>query len=537
MPLNQRPSPTPASWTRTPNPFHRLFGVRVGRDSPGDAVRPNSREPSSSTSHSRLPFALGISLLLALATFLRIVALGRKSFWLDEAASSMLARSDWHTFVTALLQREANMALYYLLLRGWIHVGTSEACLRLLSVVFGVAAVPIMYQLGQALFGTKTARIAAFLMTIHVFHIQYSQEARGYALVVFLALLSSYFFVRLLPSATKTTQAAYILASILTVYAHVFGAWILPAQWACALFLPNAAPVKRTVCIAAGIISVFLSPLVFSLLFVSDRSQLSWMTQDTASSLYHFLLDLSGNAGSPLLVLYLVLLLVSLRSHFRSPQPLQGGATFAYVFLWAWLLLPTFIVGSISLHQPILQVRYLIVCLPPFLILAADGLAHIGSRPIFVAALMAMAGLSLVGVKSYYKARGDLNHIDNWRDATRYCLSQAQSGDAVLFTYSAEEIPFREYQDRLGRRASDITLVPQETDLELLSTVGTWASAPLASSTAAQHHRVWVLTALQPNAHSAEAQAALRTRLKEESRWGFGFVTTQLFVSANRAAR
>jgi mannosyltransferase len=449
----------------------------------------------------------------------------------------MLARSDWHTFVTALLRREANMALYYLLLRGWIHIGHTEAWLRLLSVVFGVAAVPIMYQLAQALFGTRTARIAAFLMTIHVFHIQYSQEVRGYALVVFLALLSCYFFVRLLASATTTTQAAYILASVLMIYAHVFGAWILFAQWAYTLFLPNAANIKKTVCIAAGIISVFISPLVFSLLFVSDRSQLSWMIQGTASSLYHFLLDLSGSASDPLLVLYLVLLLVSLRSHFRSRRHLQGSTTVAYGFIWVWLLLPTFIVGSISLYRPILQARYLIVCLPAFLILAADGLAHIRSRPIFVAALIAMAGLSLVGLNSYYKARVDLNHIDNWRDATSYCLSQAQSGDAVLFTYSAEEIPFREYQNRLGRGGSDITLVPQKTDLELLSTVGTWASSALASSTAFQNHRVWVITALQPNARSAEAQAALRTQLKEESRRSFGFVTTQLFVSANRAAR
>ena len=208
------------------------------------------------------------------------------------------------------------------------------------------------------------------------------------------------------------------------------------------------------------------------------------------------------------------------------------GTLIVYVFLWVWLLLPTFSVAIISQYRPILQTRYLIVCLPAFLILAADGLVHIRSKPIFVAALVAIVGMSLVGLNSYYEARADLSHSDNWRDATGYCLAQARNGDAVLFTYSAEEIPFREYQDQL-RGNLDITLVPKRTELDLLSTAGTWASPALAASTATQNHRVWVITALQPNAHTSEVQAALRTQLEAESQRSFGFVTTQLFVAAN----
>jgi hypothetical protein len=134
-------------------------------------------------------------------------------------------------------------------------------------------------------------------------------------------------------------------------------------------------------------------------------------------------------------------------------------------------------------------------------------------------------------VNSYYKRRLDVNHTDNWRDATIYCLSHAQSGDAVLFPYSAEEIPFRDYQDRFRNRKSELTLVPQKTDLELLSTAGTWTSPELASLAAAQHQRVWVITALQPNAHSTAVLAALRTEFRGESQHSFGFVTMQLFDS------
>jgi mannosyltransferase len=489
---------------------------------------PDSCQLSVKAADSRVQFALWFSSLIAVAAVLRMIELGR-SLWLDEAASSMLARTDWHTFVIALLRRQSNMSLYYLLLRGWIHFGNTEAWLRFPSVIFGVAAVPLIYRLARDLFGPRTGRIAAFLMSIHVFHIQYSQQARGYTLLVFLVILSCHFFVRLLSSAEQSTRAAYILASVLMLYAHVFGVWILLAQWLSALALSNSANTRRAVSTAAVAIAILSSPLVISLLFVSDRSQLSWITHNSAVSLYRFFLDLSGNARSPLLVVYLFVLLVSLRSFLHRPEQ-PANAKIAYVLLWASILLPTLIVGGISLRWPILQGRYLIICLPAFLILAADGVVHIRSKPIFVAALLTIAGLSLLGLNSYYKERADPNHNDNWRDATTYCLSHSQPGDVVLFTYSAEEIPFRDYQDRFTGRRPEITLVPEETELALLTTAGTWASPALVSSVASRNRRVWVITALQPNAASSEAQAVLGNRLNEESRRIFGFVSLKLFA-------
>jgi uncharacterized membrane protein len=446
----------------------------------------------------------------------------------------MLARSNWQTFVTALLHRETNMALYYLLLRGWIHIGHSEWFLRLLSVVFAVSTIPLMYLLAQAFGGTRNARIAAFLMSINAFHIQYSQEARGYTLVVFLALLSCYLFWNL-PDAGKI-PVQYILVSVFMVYAHIFGVWILMAQWVSILFVARRSGTRKTFGIAAGTIAVLIAPLFFSVLFVSDRSQLSWMKMnkdDLASALYHFFIDLSGNGGLPLLVLYLVLLIVSLGSYFRDLKAPVCRESIPYLFLWIWLLFPPVVVGAISLYQPVFQPRYLIFCLPPFLILVADGMAHIRSRPIFIAALLVTAGMSFFGVDSYYKWHANMNYADNWRDATAYCISQAQPGDAVLFTYSAEEIPFREYEYRFAGANADMRLVPPKTDIELLSTTASWTSPELASSTAYHSRQVWVISALEPNEHSAAVETALRLHLNEQSRRSFGFVVAKVFGPPN----
>src|SRR5579864_6808927 len=96
---------------------------------------------------SAAPPGSGTTLLLAatlaIGAITRLLFLGRKSFWLDEGASVALARLPWRAFVERLSTHEANMAVYYLLLRGWLAFGQSEFWIRTLSVIPGVATLPV----------------------------------------------------------------------------------------------------------------------------------------------------------------------------------------------------------------------------------------------------------------------------------------------------------------------------------------------------------------------------------------------------------
>jgi uncharacterized membrane protein len=478
---------------------------------------------------TRVPFAIWFGILMVVAAALRIFALDVKSFWLDEAASSMLARIDWHTFVRAIIHRQSNMTFYYLLLRGWSRFGDSEAYLRSLSVIFGVAAIPLLHLFGRIIFDHRTARIAALLFTVHAFQIQYSQEARGYSLVIFLALLSCYFFIQLLSSSRRWILAAYIVSTALAIYTQVFASWILLVQSLWVFLVPSLREVRHRFIVAAGAVVALTIPLAVCLLALSSRSQLSWMNQSSVSSFHQLLLDVSGGGGNALLILELALLAASIAFSIVGDASRRN----TYLFLWSWLLLPVVIMAISSLRWPILQSRYLIVCLPAFLLLVADGLSRIPSRVVFVAAVMGVIGLSLVGVSSYFQRRRDLRHSDNWRDATHYVLSEAQPGDTILFPYSAEEIPFREYQYRDGRARGELTVLPDRTDLELLSTAGTWATTDLALR-AGESQRVWIITALQANDRIRAAEVALNTRAGIAEQRNFGFVRTQLFVSKKK---
>ena len=65
----------------------------------------------------------------------------------------------------------------------------------------------MMYILAKELFSIKIARYAALVAAISPFAIQYSQEARMYAMLVFFILIAAYFFVKGL----RTNKTRYFL--------------------------------------------------------------------------------------------------------------------------------------------------------------------------------------------------------------------------------------------------------------------------------------------------------------------------------------
>ena len=167
----------------------------------------------------------------ALAAILRFAFLARKPFWFDECFSVEVARLSWHDFGRLLWRREANMSLYYLLLRGWLHFGSSPFFIRSLSVIISLASLPAIYWLAGKLFDRRVALLAATLISFNAYHIRYAQEARSYSLFVLLATLSSGFFVALVRNPSRGNRAGYILASVLGGYAHLYALLLLAAQW------------------------------------------------------------------------------------------------------------------------------------------------------------------------------------------------------------------------------------------------------------------------------------------------------------------
>lgn len=414
---------------------------------------------------------LWLVLLMFGAASLRFFHLGLKSFWADEAFSITLAQSSWTDFRHTLVSSEANMALYYLLLRLWSQISDTPSFVRALSVLAGVATVPAIYFAGESLFSRRAGTIAAVLLSVNVFHISYSQEARSYSLVVLLVTCSCLFFVRSIKSQGRTGGVWHILTSGAALYAHFFAALVLLAQLVSWISLPRKFRRGSQLRDMLVIAIIGLPLLVF--IVSQSTSHLYWVQHPTAKEVYHLFTYFTGS-GLKFLLFLLAITLAS-REWWLHRDVAGALERWSFVFVAFWLLLPILLTLVVSHWQPILSPRFLLICLPAALLLFAQGLALIRPNWLCFAMLVVLVCSSLVAVRSFYRKPGH----EDWKAAISYLATNAKPDDVLVFSSSYCRFPF-DYNLRM----SGMHLPQMKVELEDTQRIGTLPEQ-------AQH--LWVL--------------------------------------------
>ncbi len=395
---------------------------------------------------------------MAAAAFLRFSHLADKTFWYDECFSVQIARLDWWNFLRLMWRREANMALYYGVLRFWLLFGGSEAWIRALSVVFSVATLPVIYALGKRLFDSRVGLIAAVLLSVNVFHVRYAQEARSYAMVVFFCALSSLFFLRAIEEPSRKNWLWYVIASALAVYSHFFGGLLILGQWASLVFLRRDeipwADFKRS----ARHFAIAVLPIVLFVI-TTGAGPIAWIPKTSASSIRWFLMVLTGLGGHLLEAAYALSCAIAvffgillLRRQGRSPE------SWHYFFPLSLLIMPLLLTLLISLARPMFLVRYLVICLPGLVLLAAAGIARLRFAVLMIAAVAVFALPSVRAVQTYYQHDFDLTR-DDWRSATQYILHNARPGDAVVIHIAGGRMGYEFYRSIIKDAAGQPAII------------------------------------------------------------------------------
>src|ERR1700690_534195 len=304
--------------------------VHKGKTTAASPPIPQSPRAASSTLELSL-----LVLITVLAGVLRFHSLAAKSFWFDEGASVAIARLDWYNFARILWRREANMSLYYFLLHFWLHLGGSEFFVRTLSVLFAIASVPAIYLLGRRLFDSRVGLTAAALLAVNAYHVQYSQDARSYSLMVLLCLLSSLYFLKCLTAPSGRNRAAYILISALAVYAQFFSLLLIIVQWL-SLKMLDREQAPREPRNDWRWIALLVSPV---LVFVATTGTgpLRWVQRPGLKDLWVFALHFAGNGGPVLLRACLAGCPPPLLPGLRPPMRIPWEA-WRYRFLGLWLV-------------------------------------------------------------------------------------------------------------------------------------------------------------------------------------------------------
>jgi mannosyltransferase len=466
---------------------------------------PDSHQNSSAQPAWTLVSCLTLALLIAGAAMLRFHFLARKPFWFDECFSVEVARLSWHDFARLLWWREANMSLYYLLLRGWLQLGASPFFIRSLSVLASLATLPAIFWLGCKLFDRRVGLIAVALMSCNAYAIRYAQEARSYSLFVLLATLSSGFFVGCVRESSRRKRWGYILTSILGVYAHFYALLLIGGQWLSVRGLGRTQPLgargPAALSMRRAWIWIGLAVLpVLAFVGKTGAGQIRWIPRPSGRDLLDFWEHLAGNGGLPLLLLYAAACLAAILPLRASLFRVAGDwEVWSRQFLLVWLLFPVGLTVLLSVARPVFLARYFVFCLPALIVLAAAGVASLRKPWMIAVCVAAMLLLSLQGTFSYYTRDFDLER-DGSVAAANYIDDNARPGDGILFHIAEARVPYefvgslRGTRDSQGRiTAGTEVIFPRHGDrLDYRDVTGN-PSAEFVRLSSGQYVRIWVV--------------------------------------------
>lgn len=260
-----------------------------------------------------------VILISFLAIGLRLWGLSSKEFWYDEAYTGILANASSSQFVN-LLQFDVHPPVYISLLRVWLFfLGSNDFTIRLFSVLAGALLVPISYLLAKNLQITQKYPSFRFIIPIvfavNPFFVEYSKEARSYALSVLvfsLLFLSCYIAQKYTKFNTKWLITALLTSlALLTHYLIIFGIIFLYLFDFLYANKQNL-PIKKYICQK---LQLYLIMFPISLLLIvwfipivliqyKNAPQLWWIPtvsfQQLPSTLYKFLFGVkTNNLGVP----------------------------------------------------------------------------------------------------------------------------------------------------------------------------------------------------------------------------------------------
>jgi hypothetical protein len=357
--------------------------------------------------------------------------------------------------------------------------------------------------------------MASLIVALSPLHIYYSQEARVYEIMVLLALLSFYFFLKVLTKGNAAACVGYVLCTTVLLYSHIYGLFIILAQ---NIYLATTALLAGKTSLGARgdnrgaasglwrglflqvLISVLYIPgLVLLAGKIREPSGYNWIRPSSLSSVYA---DIAIYAGSTLFLVFLLIL--SLLASIGLIRSGASGSKKLWLLL-AWLLTPVALPQVIShFWTPIFHYRYGIAASPALYLLAAKGIgvtsdAFASSGALrargmpralranipWLVATAALITLASGVLWSYF------NTIEKtqWREAARYVKAHAQPNDLVLVYPAPGLTPLKDYY----LKGTDFKITMLERFVEREKRLRPAAHGVATRPSVGQHDRVWLI--------------------------------------------
>jgi uncharacterized membrane protein len=445
-----------------------------------------------------------LAALVVLAAIARLYALGRQSFWYDEAMSVVLADHSLGELLRGQVKDLGNPPLYPALLRLWTALfGTSDGGLRALSAALGTITVPLVFAAGRPLLGARTAFVGATLFAFSPFQLQMAQEARTYTLLVLLTVTAMAALVRALAHPHRWGWwIAFGAVTGLMCLSHYFSFFLALGIAGYLAFIYRRQPAVLGRAAVAFLVSLavfaFWLPSFFGQLGVQgnlSRSAESWHLHLLATPLVF-------GVGSTLVWkdsattwrLALGLLAIAALAGCLLHGLWQARRRPGFGLLVTWMSAPILLPALISLAaSPLYNTRYVILATVPFYLFIAVGLRALPRTP-QVAAAVALAGVALISQASYLGR--PVKH--QWREAAALIEPQLREGDLLLFAADYNETAYAHYAGRPGKGPRLRLLPPPAPPApaasgHLFGALAEGAPTTDLTDTVNRHRRVWLV--------------------------------------------
>lgn len=396
--------------------------------------------------------------LVLLALALRMLGVGTRPLWLDEAYSAWFSGRGWHYLWTAVPTYEPHPPFYYSLLKLWRELfGGSAVALRSLSVLCAAATVPLVVAASSELERFRPtgrpllrAGIAGFIAAASPMLIFLGQEARPYPLLIFSYALAILGLVRLMREFAAPGSGRWISWLLLAggtelgLWAHGLGA--LYALCLAAALAPAwlARPLDKRR-LTRGLATAALMALLYlpCLLMMMNRAGdwgtgwLSWSPVMLLQliSLYAVPVEVLGIASA---VAALTIALLAKRAIHDGIAERGWGPERALLLLW-WG--PPLLAALVSqLFIPVFLARTLAPTLVPAALALGGALARVEARRerLILAAALTM---TILPASVQIALRGP---SEQWGQVAAYLNARVRPGDQVWVYPNDSALPLRD---------------------------------------------------------------------------------------------
>ncbi len=350
--------------------------------------------------------------ILVLAMALRLFGIGFQGAWLDELHT--LIESDpklsLRQFNDVIMFREGIPHFYFLVIRFLSVVfGDSLILARLVSAFAGIGTVYGVFCLGRELYSRNAGYIAALLISVNLFHIEYSQEARSYAMLTFFVVMAFYRLMVFIRVPNYRNAVFLGIFAGLIPNAHPIGLVNVVALYVVLFVIMLLRPVpdrklffKLTV--VSGIIMLaFFFPVYFIVAKVSGI-QSFWIPAPTLASIIQVFTDLSGYSRIMLAAFCISGIYFFSRAAIAVVKQSDKKLSLAALVLSAWLFIEAaIIIGKSYTGVSIILNRYFIALLPAMMLIIAISICLLPRIAQFaVTACCALAFLYVVFIGNKY---------------------------------------------------------------------------------------------------------------------------------------